>query len=416
MKLISKLKKVAMEIGPLRILMRSIFYGLQKIRFKIRGRGIAVNFKTIIFSAYGGKSYVCSPKAVYEYMLQDDRFLDYQFVWIFDHPDRYMDLTKNRNTKLVRKGSEECERFLHAAKYWIFNFRAVDHWIPSAEQQYIQCWHGTPLKRLGYDITVSDNAMNSVKEIRSKYRTDAQRFTHLLSSCDFVTEKFSSAWNLEEFGNNDTILEIGYPRNDFLRRYTDRDVQRIKENLRLEQCKKKTILYAPTWRDNQHDADAGYVYDNPVDFDYLKRKLQDEYIILFRAHYLVADNFNFEDYEGFIYDVSKYDDINELYIVSDYLVTDYSSVFFDYAILKRPMFFYMYDMEEYRDEMRGFYLDVQSLPGSIVKTEKELAEAILSTKSEESCEDIDAFNEQYNKMNDGKASARLADIIAAENM
>ena len=171
------------------------------------------------------------------------------------------------------------------------------------------------------------------------------------------------------------------------------------------------ILYAPTWRDNQHDSESGYVYRSPVDFNYLRSQLEDEYIILFRAHYLVADDFDFDAYRGFIYDVSWYDDINDLYIAADLLITDYSSVFFDYAILNRPILFYMYDMEEYRDEMRGFYLDISELPGNVVKTEHELVDSIKSVDSGDCTEMYRGFNDKYNSMNDGKAAERLADII-----
>ncbi|MCI5688712.1 MAG: CDP-glycerol glycerophosphotransferase family protein [Emergencia sp.] len=411
MKIISILKNIAKKSTPLRILMRSTLYGTRKVVYRSRGLFAKPDEKTIVFGAYNGKSYACSPKAVYEYMLSDPRFSDYQFIWLFDHPEKYKYLEKNRHTGVVKNQSAECEKYLHEAKYWIFNFRALDHWVPGKGQVYVQCWHGTPLKRLGYDITVSDNAMNSVREIRDKYRTDTARLDYLLSPCRFVTEKFSSAWNLKAFGKEKAILEIGYPRNDFLNTFTEEDVKVVKERLGLSGIDKKIILYAPTWRDNQHDAQAGYVYENPVDFDFLKKQLGDAYIILFRAHYLVADNFDFRAYEGFIYDVSAYDDINELYIAADLLITDYSSVFFDYAILERPMLFYMYDMEEYRDEMRGFYLDTADLPGEIVKTEEELVAAIDAIDFQKAASQVKEFNQEYNLLNDGKASARLADII-----
>lgn len=387
--------------------MRNGMYSLKRIRFIMNGFSVRVDDRLLVFGAYNGKSYACSPKAVYEYMIQNEKYKNYKYVWFFDEPDKYEFLEKNRNTKIVKMGSSECEKFLHQAKYWILNFRAMDHWIPSKNQIYVQCWHGTPLKRLGYDITNSDNAMNSVSEIKSKYKSDAKRFDYMVSPCKFVTEKFTSAWNLEKMGKQDAVLEIGYPRNDFLNKFTEENVITVKEKLGLINERRKIILYAPTWRDNQHDAEKGYVYKNPVNFDLLREKLGDEYIILFRAHYLVADNFDFKSYDGFIYDVSKYDDINELYIISDILITDYSSVFFDYAILERPILFYMYDMEEYRDEMRGFYLNINQLPGPIVRDEKELINVIREMKT---C-DMRSFNNEYNKMNDGQASLRLVDLI-----
>lgn len=413
--MIATLKHLAKKSTALRILMRSTLYGVRGLVYRVRGMGIVPDEKTIIFGAYNGKSYACSPKAVYEYMRKDLRFSDFELIWLFDHPEDYQWLTEHPNTKVIKNQSAECEKYLHKAKYWIFNFRALDHWRPTKGQVYVQCWHGTPLKRLGYDITVSDNAMNSVKEIRSKYETDTKRLNYLLSPCNFVTEKFRSAWNLKSFGKEDAILEIGYPRNDFLHTFTADDVRRVKEKLGLSQCKKKIILYAPTWRDNQHDAQAGYVYENPVDFAYLKKYLGEEYIVLFRAHYLVADHFDFQAYKDFIYDVSAYDDINALYIIADLLITDYSSVFFDYAILERPMLFYMYDMEAYRDEMRGFYLDTAALPGPIVKTEKDLVDVIQNINFDRHEASVKAFNETYNLLNDGNASARLADVLLREH-
>ena len=412
MNLAAVLKNIAKKSTFLRVFMRNTMYFARKILYVFRGLNVKTDEKMLVFGAYNGRSYACSPKAIYEYMIEDERFRDYKFIWFFDHPENYRFLEKNRNTKVVKSQSAECEKYLHRAKYWILNFRAVDQWLPKKDQIYVQCWHGTPLKRLGYDITNSDNAMNSVKEIQSKYRTDAKRFRYMMSPCKFVTEKFTSAWNLEKYGKEDTILEIGYPRNDFLKKYTEKDVAKIKQALNLGNTDKKIILYAPTWRDNQHDASKGYVYKSPVDFAYLKEKLGEEYIILFRAHYLVADSFDFDAYKGFIYDVSKYDDINELYITADILITDYSSVFFDYAILERPMLFYMYDMEEYRDEMRGFYIDVESLPGPIVKTEDELICAITVLDTQKCDMDmIRKFNCEYNSRNDGEAAKRLVDII-----
>ena len=172
---------------------------------------------------------------------------------------------------------------------------------------------------------------------------------------------------------------------------------------------KKIILYAPTWRDDQHQAGVGYTYKTEVDFDMLKKNLEDEYVILFRAHYLVASTFDFEKYSGFIYNVSDVDDINELYISADMLITDYSSVFFDYANLKRKIIFYMYDFEKYKDELRGFYIDIDELPGKITKTEEELIQAIKDTDEEKYREKYKKFNQKFNCLDDGQAAKRVVE-------
>ncbi len=165
---------------------------------------------------------------------------------------------------------------------------------------------GTPLKRLGYDLENSENAIDSIADIRKKYAMDAAKFNYILSPSDCASEKFISAWNLKETGLwEDKVMEIGYPRNDFLINHTPEDIRMIKERLEIPEDK-KVILYAPTWRDNQHEAGTGFTYDLNVDFDALREELGDEYVILFRVHYLVASKFSFVINEGFIYNVSSY--------------------------------------------------------------------------------------------------------------
>ena len=206
-------------------------------------------------------------------------------------------------------------------------------------------------------------------------------------------------------------MEIGYPRNDFLINHTQEDIRMIKEKLEIPEDK-KVILYAPTWRDNQHEAGTGFTYDLNVDFDALRQELGDEYVILFRVHYLVASKFSFDDYEGFIYNVSNYDDINHLYLIADLLITDYSSVFFDYGILKKPMLFYMYDLEDYKDSIRGFYFGIDKLPGKIITKEEELPDAIRDSIDNFVYDDkYREFNETFSKREDGQASKRFVDWV-----
>lgn len=375
------------------------------MRYLIRSIGTKTDSQTIVFETFSGRSYSDSPKAIYEYMQANQDFEDYSFIWVFKEPERYKTLADNRNTYLVKYDSKEYEKALAKAKYWIFNYRALDHFIPREDQIYIQCWHGTPLKRLGYDITKSDNVMNSLEEIRDKYYRDALRFKYLVSPCTFASEKFKSAWNLSGIGKEDCILECGYPRNDFLINYDESDVRKIKRSLGLEENDKKLVMYAPTWRDDQHADGIGYTYEQQIDFDYLQEQLGDEYIVLFRAHYLIASSFDFSRYEGFVYDVSNVDDINELYIVSDMLITDYSSVFFDFAILLKPIIFYMYDLEKYKDDLRGFYMQMNELPGKVVQDKEALVNMIKNIRFDDTV--MNNFNHKFNYLNDGKSSERL---------
>ena len=257
------------------------------------------------------------------------------------------------------------------------------------------------------------NALNSLKDVRYKYKTDAEKYSYLLSPSDFCTEKLTSCFNLKENNPNCKIIQEGYPRNDFLSNYNENDVKNIKEKLNINNIgNKKIILYAPTWRDNQHTSGVGYTYKVDVDFDLLREKLEKEYIILFRAHYLVANSFDFEKYKGFIYDVSNYESINDLYVIADLLITDYSSVFFDYAILKRPMIFYMYDLKEYKEDIHGFYIDLEELPGDIVETEEDLLIEIDRVMKNFKFDDkYQKFHNKFNSMEDGNASKRVLEKI-----
>lgn len=390
---------------------KGVLYAKRKLYYWWRGLGVTPDEKTVVFNSFNGKTYGCSPKAVYEYMISQAEFQDWHFIWAFKNPKKHRFLEEHPNTKVIKQTARVYERQLARAKYWITNYRVPDHVWPKKGQVYVQCWHGTPLKRLGYDLQTSENAIDSIADIRKKYDMDARKFNYILSPSRFASEKFTSAWNLKESGMEDKILEVGYPRNDFLLNYSPEDIREIKERLGIPE-EKKVILYAPTWRDNQHEAGVGFTYDLNVDFDRLRRELGEEYVILFRVHYLVASKFSFGEYEGFIYNVSNYDDINHLYLIADLLITDYSSVFFDYGILKKPMLFYMYDLDDYKDSIRGFYFGIDRLPGRIITREEELPQAIHdSLENFVYDEKYREFHEMFSHLEDGCASARFVSRV-----
>jgi CDP-glycerol glycerophosphotransferase len=370
-------------------------------------RALPMDDRLIVFEAFRSTKYADSPRAIYEYLLNHEDFQDYRFVWIFEHPEEHKTLEANNRTKVVKHETNGYYTAFAKAKYWV-----VNGWIPLRVQKKpgqvaLQCWHGTPLKRLRYDI-VTTNPTNHQTNALLENDKDMMRYDYLISPSHFATKAFTSAFNLKALGKEKIVIETGYPRNDVLINTTDEDYSRLREKYDIPNDK-KVILYAPTWRDDQHVAGKGYEYTMPVDFDYLQKELSDEYVLLFRAHNLVANQFDFSKYDGFIKDVSKEDDINDLYIVSDILMTDYSSVFFDYANLKRPIIFYMYDLEHYQNNLRGFYLDLDELPGPIVTTETEVVQSIKKTKNQtaEGTSKQNAFYEKFNGLEDGRATERV---------
>ena len=373
--------------------------------------------KTIIFESFWGRGYSCSPKALYEEMVKNPEYKDFTFVWAFrkvkEGSGEIMKASPNEQTLFVKYKSPSYYKYYSKAKYSIRNARLPEDIIKKKKQVHIQTWHGTPLKRLGHDLDVKGTStVHTVKELQDKYDRDTRRYDFMLSPSRFSTEKFMSSFDLKVLGKENIIVEEGYPRNDFLHNADESDIARLKDEMGIPKDK-KIILYAPTWRDASHVAGKGYTYDLNIDFDDMYSKLKDEYVILFRTHYLISNSFKFEDYEGFIFNFSKYDDINHLYVVSDLLITDYSSVFFDYANLKRPILFYMYDLENYQNEARGFYIDLSELPGPIAYTEEELLNDILNIDAiqTEYAQRYQSFCNTYNYLDDGQASKRVLERI-----
>ena len=249
----------------------------------------------------------------------------------------------------------------------------------------------------------------TIDEIHERYMSRARKYDYFLSPSDFYTEKLTSAFALDRAGVEHIMLQKGYPRNDFLFNYTPEDVMRVKAKYGIPDGK-KVILYAPTFRDNRADRDMPQL---PLDFAKLKDALGEEYVILFRTHYLVRGEVDFTAMDGFVLDAIAEEDINDLYIISDILITDYSSVFFDFANLKRPVILFTFDLEEYADQIRGFYFDMRDLPFPIVMDQDGLTDAIKNVSFEYS-DAYRAFNEKFNPLEDGNSSARVLEEIIRE--
>ena len=379
------------------------------IACKKLSKNLKIDEKLIIFSAFAGSSYTCSPKAIYEYIVKDPKYKSYKFVWAFKKPEEKAKYFNDERTTIVKYNSKEFFEKLSQAKYWVFNFKTPEYFIKKQEQIFIQCWHGTPLKRLGCDIEIEKgNKATELKDIHKSYIDDAKKYDYFISPSKFATEKFCSSFGLNKLNKENIIIEKGYPRNEYLFKFKQEEVNEIKKKNNIPK-NKKVILYAPTFRDNQYQAGKGHTYKLGINLLRLKEELDEDYIILMRLHYLVSNNIDVSQFKNFVYDVSDYEDINELYVISDLLITDYSSVFFDYANLKRPILFYMYDLEEYKNNIRDFYIDLDELPGPIVKNEKDLIVNIKNIESinKEYASKYKDFRNKYNYLDNGEVTAKV---------
>lgn len=409
-----KIKKTIIDFCKKNVLFRKIVRGtnlkLKKFRYLKYKLRYKVNTKMVFFEVFDGRNYTCSPKAIYEKMLVMDEFKDYKFIWAFNDLSKH-DVIKDKRLKIVKTKTSDYYKYISMSKYWIVNSIMDESITKKKDQVYVQCWHGTPLKRLRYDIEVNGAVLNTIDEIRKRNDRDAKKFDYFISPSKYCTEKFTSAFNLKALGKENIIIEEGYPRNDSLFNRSKKNIDEIKDKLCIPRDK-KVICYLPTFRDNQHTSGLGYTYDLTIDFDSLKKKFGKEYIILFRPHYFIANKIDLSKYKDFVYNVASYDEINDIYLVSDLLITDYSSVFFDYANLNRPVIFYMYDFDDYKNNLRDFYISLDELPGPIVKTQKELEKCILNVDNNAKYKNIyKKFNNKYNYLDDGYASERVIKAI-----
>ncbi len=407
------LLELLQENLKLRLLAKNIVFGFGRIKYFLYYLTNSIDENLIVFEVFNGRKYCDSPKAMYEYMLNNKKYNNYKFVWCFNNPDKYKFLLKNRNTMIVKNNTAQYYKTYAKAKYWIANSLIPIEMKPKKSQIFIQTWHGSPLKRIRCDIECNPYAKANTIFQNTK---DAKRFNYFISPSAFTTEQYIRAFDLKRLKKDDIVIEKGYPRNDALFKYTQTDIKKLKKQFNLP-SDKKVILYAPTFRDNQRQAGVGYTYKLGIDFEEFRKKFEKDYVILFRTHYFVTNSIDLNKYKGFIYDASEYDDINDLYIISDIILTDYSSVFFDYANLRRPMLFYMYDLEDYKYNMRDFYFDLDELPGPIIEKEKDLYDEIKNMDKywQKYQKKYDKFNKKFNYLDDANASKRVVEEIFANN-
>lgn len=363
-----------------------------------------VDEKTIVFESFAGKGYSDSPKYIYEKMYKEHP--EFTYYWVLNQPDDY-DIPGPAIK--VKRLSKEFYRAYATAKFWVSNARIPLYLIKKPGQIYIQTWHGTPLKRLGNDMKVVRMPGTTTPAYKYNFKKETDRWDYLVSPNRYSSEIFKSAFWMDE----ERIIESGYPRNDILttKKNDTAFINDIKRRLGIP-LDKKVIMYAPTWRDDEFIKKGKYRFELKIDLENLEKTIGHDTIILLRMHYLVASAMNISDYQGFAYDVSSYPDISELYLVTDLLITDYSSVFFDFGILNRPQVFFSYDLAKYKDDLRGFYLDYyKDLPGPIYEDAYSMAMVLkdIDTLESKYKSELNRFHERFCRLEDGHAAERIVE-------
>lgn len=387
--LASGLKKEYFEKGPRRkkFLMDYLYPFFRKLPQKK---------KMVMFEAYWGKSYSCNPKAMYEYL--EENYPEYTSVWSLNNP--YDDI-KGKAIK-VRRNSWRYYYYLARSKYFINNVNWPNQYEKREHSIEVQTLHGTFLKTMGLDV---ENEVKTPQQLEG-FRKRHSRWDYLVSPSQFMTD---IARRVFEFDKE--VIEYGFPRNDVLvdEKEHERLAKQVREALSIPKDK-KIILYAPTYRNK-----SGFNFK--LDIERMKEELSDEYVLLVRLHYFVAKSLDLVN-DGFVYNVCNYPDVQELLLITDILMTDYSSIMFDYANLNRPMIFFTYDLEYYRDVLRGMYLNFEmEAPGRLCKETDELIDSLkdLDTYQKQYASKLLDFREKYNEFETGEASKEIFKIIFNEN-
>jgi CDP-glycerol glycerophosphotransferase len=358
----------------------------------------------ILFESNLGRNYTGNPRAIYEEMVRQGLDKKYRCYFILENPNTPLPGT----AKAVKRTRIFYFYLFAIAGIWVCDTRLPKYIIKKPGCTYIQTWHGTPLKKLALDMdTVFMAGEKGIDNYKKNFYDNAQTWDYLISQNRFSTEIFRRAF---AFGKE--MLEIGYPRNDVLfAKNNDADIMELKNQLGLP-LDKKIILYAPTWRDNEYYGKGKYKFNPPLDFGELQNRLSDEYVMIVKYHYLVMDQVDWTPYKDFVYSCDLSFDIADLYLVSDMMITDYSSVMFDYSLLKRPMLFFCYDLEQYKDTLRGFYFDfLAEAPGPVTLTTEELITAIRGYDPVIYSQKQEAFYNKYNHADNGTASKRVVELI-----
>lgn len=368
----------------------SLYYYVGSFVLCILKHFVRPDEKLILFISLGGRNFDDSPRAIYDAMLNDDRFAECKLTWAFLHPEKY-DLPRGQKVK-----TDTLHYYICAlkARVWITNSN-VERGLQfkGSNTFYFNTWHGTPIKLMGTDLSDSNKSFGTKSENHVDIMT---------AQGEYEADIFSRVFGISK----SKFRIIGLPRNDSFAHVQYDDVRHMKEILGIPK-EKTVILYAPTFREYDKTDTKQCRLNLPVNFHKWKRELGDNYVILFRAHYEVAKRMSIED-STFIRDVSAYPCLKDLMIASDILISDYSSIFFDFSIMHKPMFCFAYDYELYQKE-RGLYFDIRNfLPSA--ETESKLLEIILSFDRDELQQKVCSFQQKY-VSSYGRASINSLNII-----
>lgn len=350
---------------------------------------------TILVSNFWGKGYSENPAAVIDELLKRKK-KNIKIYWIVDDIN---DKSLPKEIIKVKKRSIKYYYCIRTCKVWISNLRNRMEFSKRKGQFYIQIWHGSfPIKKVEKDC---------IDELDKTYvyaaKKDAKNTDLMVANSDFFIKLCRNS-----FWYDGRIEKYGTPKNDEI--VNCKNHSKIVSNLKKEfgiSSKEKIIMYAPTFR-------SGYGLDAyDIDFNLVLKEFEKKYKcnfkIFVRMHPNVGKiNINKLLTNKKIINVSSYSSMNHLLIACDVLITDYSSIMFDYGLMKKPVFLYASDMDKYD---RGFYFDLKNLPFSFSQNNKELLCNIKDYNEKDYLKKINSFYDMIGLYENGIASKKVVDEI-----
>ena len=372
---------------------------------------LPIDEKLIVFESREGNGFVGNPYGFYKAMQQDDRFADYTFCWIYHENVDVENLKNNiedfKQTIFVQRNTLEYAKVLATAKCLINNTVTQTLYRKREGQIFVSTWHGTPLKSLAYDSPYDPQNPFPIRNgMRNFLMAD-----FLLGPNEHTSKVLLYAYKVDGLFDG-KILQGGYPRNDLTFNTSKETVYNKlkKANIYLDE-NKPTIMYTPTWR-GRFISDASVNIDQmKTEVALLREKISDQYNLLVKVHPVAYDKIHADESLDDIL-VPNWADANEVMVVTDLLITDYSSIFFDYMVTDKPILFYCWDDDMY-SKNRKMYLDLSTLPGPILHTMVEVIEAIKNIDSI-SCQYKDkykAMKQMLLSYDDGQVAKREIEAI-----
>ncbi|EPP1252270.1 CDP-glycerol glycerophosphotransferase family protein [Staphylococcus pseudintermedius] len=358
----------------------------------------------ILYQVRDGKSITDSPYAIFLGLNAHETFSNYQHIWVVNHPDTlvfYQEKFKVfQNVSFVIKESNEYLKALTESKFLINNATFPAYFTKKPQQIYINTWHGTPLKHMGFDV--KNNLKGSQNTMKNFLASD-----YMISPNAHTTNIFKHAFKLDGLYSGE-ILEIGYPRIDLTINTTANEAREyLAEHLNLK--KNPIILYCPTWRGKNVNDPENSLLNVFEEIKLLNQKLPHQ--VLVKVHPFVYSKAK-EMPELKPYLVPDFLDTNQLMPAVDLMITDYSSIFFDFLVTDKPIVFYVPDLDKYQNE-RGVYIDLCALPGPVADNIQD----VITLVSNESYKDADVqekyakFKHNFVNYENGSVTERLIESV-----